>query len=131
MSQYYYRVKIGTKYMTLDGLSTGKPLLLTVSGVDQLRKTVAKTTTTLADGSLDIKTFDFNVTKPFEIEVQYLPKTIGEYLLAAYNNSSILNVIGTQGETGDFNVNAEVIDLSFKDFRKDAWKNVVIKLATA
>lgn len=132
MATNFYRIKIGTKYLTQNGLQSARPCELNVDGIDELRKTVHKTVTQLASGGLDVKNFDYDaVPKPFEIVVETLPSIVGEYLLGLYNNSTVVTVLGTGSELGDINVQAEIVDFTFKNWRTGYWKKVTIKLVTA
>lgn len=106
----FYRIQIGSIYLTKSGLSTGLPAKLQVRGADALLQTKAGQIVQAADGTPYAQIVDFAVGKRLEILIEtYLLEAVWDSLVAAINsalqNGTNLMIVGT-GDTLDFSVSA-------------------------
>lgn len=126
----FYKIQIGTIHLTSDGLTTGLPCKLSVSGVSLLRANYVKTPVQNADGSQIVQTYEQTSGKPLEIRILSLPLGVGNQLVTLFNSLAPVTVIGTEGDTGDFNKTCEIVSFDYQEFRNGRWKNAVLKLVT-
>ena len=103
----FYRIQIGSIFLTRTGLAGGIPCKLTVSGADNLLLPFAGITEPSADGTPYTTVFETDKGKNLEISVETLTadvwQDLTEIINDAINSGSSLTVIGT-GDIGNFNV---------------------------
>ena len=130
----FYRIQIETIYLTSDGLAGGTKCRSLVSGVDQLSLDFIRTVEPSRDGTPVVQTFAYTKGKPIEIQIETLPKAVGEDLIELFNdlmqNATTLTVIGSEAETPSFNVECEFLSFNFRETNSAGWRGAIIKLIT-
>lgn len=136
----FYKVKIGSVWLTDDGLETGRPCKITVDGAARLLAPDQGNVSVGADGT-PFREKPLTPTgggRPFSIVAAWMTKTVYDSLKSALDtaagNNSDFNVTGT-GVPGDFDVDAIVFDdpqyLSFEGFTgSDALRGVRMSFIT-
>lgn len=104
----FYRLQIGSVYLTSDGTSAGLPCKLKIGGVEALRVNYAGQTAPSADGTPQTVAFLVGTkSRPLSVTVETLPKTVFDSLVTVINNAlqnnSTITLVGT-GDYGDFNI---------------------------
>ncbi|SRR5258706_16358363 len=135
----YYRVKIGSIYLTHDGTNTGRPCKVDVEGVNGLILPDTGNVATGADGTpfREIPLTPTGAGRPFVIIAAFLVSSVYASLKAALDSAAgsnaDFNVTGS-GLPGDFDADAIVFDnpqyLTFEGFSGDNLKGVRISLMT-
>lgn len=129
----FYRVKIGSIFLTSDGSETGLACKLSVAGADALLLSApVNSSTVLAVDGTPINIFvGTSAGRILEIRVLVLTKHVWELLVAEINtaleNESTINLTGT-GDIGDFDV--DCLPLLPKPFEAAEFKNERIKNST-
>lgn len=103
----FYRLQIGSVYLTDTGLSDGLPCKLKIGGVEALRVNYAGQTAPSADGTPQTIAFLIGTKgRPLAVTVETLPKTVFDSLITLINNAlqnnSTITLVGT-GDYGNFN----------------------------
>lgn len=105
----FYRIQIGSIYLTRDGSNGATPCKLAIAGLEDLLTTVIGAVEPSASGVPIFQTFAYTKNKAFEIKVEILTKDVWEDLTnlinTALEENQTLSVIGT-GDQGNFNVTA-------------------------
>jgi hypothetical protein len=129
----FYRINIGSIYLTSTGLAGGIPCKLEVPAADSLFDNFAQNVIIANDGTVIVQNFEISQGKQIDILVEVMPKTVWESLLSARNtaltNSATLNIIGT-GDTGNFDVTAIPLKFSAKRFRNSRIYEVNLSFIT-
>jgi len=106
----FYNVRIGTTYLTSNGLSNGIPAKLDIPNLEDLLVSVSGNVQFAADGSAVSQLVPWTKGKTFEIQVSTLFETqwnaLKDLINAALNLDGSITIIGT-GDIGDFTVQAK------------------------
>lgn len=135
----YYVVKVGSIWLTSDGLETGRPCKIQVEGYAGLVRSGVGNVVVGADGTpfREIPLTPTGAGRPFAVTAAFMSSTVYDSIVAALDAAAAanteINVTGA-GAPGDFDVDAIVNDNPFyiaaESFSGDHLKNVRIALIT-
>lgn len=128
----FYKIKIGSVWLTSTAMENGIQCFLTVAGANLFFTQIAGTRIPTVGGSV-VQTVPFTKDKNFEIKVSILPADVWDDLVALrenlLTNDQSVNIVGT-ARPGNFDVDAKPDPeemFSFESFDNDFLYDVSMK----
>lgn len=130
----FYRINIDSIYLTSTGLVGGIPCKLDIPNADSLFDDFAQNPVIANDGTPLVQIFENgNSGKQIDINIEVMPKTVWESLLALRNtaktNSDTTQIVGI-GDIGNFDVGAIPLKFSAKSFTNSRIKEITLSFIT-
>ncbi|MCD9186696.1 MAG: hypothetical protein LUM44_09695 [Pyrinomonadaceae bacterium] len=132
----FYQVRIGTIYLTSNGLANGIPAKIEIPNLEDLLVSIAGNVQFSADGGAVSQFVTWTKGKVFEIRVSTLFEAQWNALVSLVNNALNVDgsfaVIGT-GDIGDFTVQAKPFPnkpFSAASFRSGRIKDITFRFVT-